>query len=175
MNAHECLSRKEFSELSNSPTRLLLIIYFSRIWPNFTEIGQIVVTLKSVRSKRKLKFEKTGLEKKIRYTNKYRPLTPLWKISQSFCKLLFLPVTSRENFLVVLHVLAFQGNQLLHHFVGYLRCLLYVDFVIRNRYEKNKTRTEAVLMKQSSWAEAEAAEAGKIISTKRYGNIGEPP
>ena len=35
--------------------------------------------------------------------------------------------------------------------------------------------TEAELIKQSCWAEAEAAEAGKIISTKRCGIIGEPP
>ena len=31
-------------------------------------------------------------------------------------------ITSCENFIAVLHLLAFQGNQLLHHFVGYLRC-----------------------------------------------------
>ena len=32
-----------------------------------------------------------------------------------------------------------ESNQLLHHFVGYLRCLLYahVDFVICNNYGKN--------------------------------------
>ena len=35
--------------------------------------------------------------------------------------------------------------------------------------------TEADLIKYSCWAEAEAAEAGKIISTKRYGIIGELP
>ena len=35
--------------------------------------------------------------------------------------------------------------------------------------------TEADLIKQSCWAEAEAAKAGKIIGTKRYGIIGEPP
>ena len=63
------------------------------------------------------------------------------EISQSFCKLLFLPVTSCENFLAVLNVLAFQSNQLLHHFAGYLRCLLYahVDFVyLQWLWEKTK-------------------------------------
>ena len=39
---------------------------------------------------------------------------------------------------------------------------------------KNKMGTEADLIKQC-WAEAEAAEKGKIISTKRYRIIGEPP
>ena len=39
---------------------------------------------------------------------------------------------------------------------------------------KNKMGTEAELIKQSCWDEAEAAEAGKI-STKRCGIIGEPP
>ena len=95
------------------------------------------------------------------------------EISQSFCKPIFLPVTSCENFLAVLHVLAFQRNQLLHHFVGYLRCLLYahVDFVICNDYGKNKMGTEADLLKQSCWAEAEAAEEGKIVSaTELSGN-----
>ena len=52
---------------------------------------------------------------------------------------------------------------------------LYVDFVICNHYGKNKTGTEAVLIKQSCWAEAIAAEAVKITSTKRYGIIGESP
>ena len=108
------------------------------------------------------------MKKNFRYTNKYRPLTPLWKISQSFCKLLFLPVTSCENFLAVMHVLAFQSNQLLHHFVGYLQCLLYahVDFVICNDYGKNKMGTEADLIKQKLLGriEAEAAEEGKNIS-----------
>ena len=41
--------------------------------------------------------------------------------------------------------------------------LLYVDFAICNHYGKNKTGTEAVFIKQRCWAEAEAAEAGKII------------
>ena len=35
--------------------------------------------------------------------------------------------------------------------------------------------TEADLIKQSNWTEAEAAEEGKIIRTKRYRIIGEPP
>ena len=48
-------------------------------------------------------------------------------------------------------------------------------FVICYHYGKIKTGSEADLIKQSCWAEAEVAEAGKIISTKRYGIIGEPP
>ena len=47
--------------------------------------------------------------------------------------------------------------------------------IICNHYGKTKTGSEADHIKQSCWAEAEMAEAGKIISTKRYGIFGEPP
>ena len=134
--------------------RFLLVIYFSSIWPNFTEINQIVVELYyswKCPLQAKIKIWENSAWKKILLHKQVLPLTPLWKISQSFCKLFFLPVTSCENFLTVLHVLAFQSNQLLHHFVGYLRCLLYghVDFVICNDYGKNKMGTEADFIKQS--------------------------
>ena len=39
-----------------------------------------------------------------------------------------------------------------------------VDFVICNGYGKNKMGTEADFIKQNCWAEAEAAEEGKLIS-----------
>ena len=47
----------------------------------------------------------------------------------------------------------------------------HVDFVICNDHGKNKMGTEADHIKQSCWAEAEAAEEGKIISaTELSGN-----
>ena len=133
-----------------------------------------VVTLESVSSKWKLKLEKTALEKISRCTNKYCTLTPVWIISQSFFCFRSPPVKMFSQFCTYRR-LVFQSNQLLHHFVWYLRCFLFVDFAMCFDYRKNKMGTETNLFKQSCWAEADAAEAGKIISTKRYGIIGEPP
>ena len=127
------------------PDMFSLVIYFLPSGQILLTSYNFIVTLESVPCKRKLKFEKTALEKKFPLHK--QPPNTFMEISQSFCKPIFLPVTSCENFLAVLHVLAFQRNQLLHHFVGYLRCLLYahVDFVICNDYGKNKMGTEADL------------------------------
>ena len=53
--------------------------------------------------------------------------------------------------------------------------VVYVDLYSIIITGKTKTGCEADHIKQSCWAEAEVAEAGKIISTKRYEIIGEPP
>ena len=97
MNARKGLSRKEFLELSNSPT-LFCWLYI------FLASGQIL--LKSAKSllscnswkcplQAKIKiWENSAWKKSLATQTSTAPLTPLWKISQSFCKLLFLPVTS---------------------------------------------------------------------------------
>ena len=51
-----------------------------------------------------------------------------------------------------------------------MKCLLYVDFAICNDFGKNKMGTEADLIKQSCWAEAEAAEGGQNNQHKALRN-----